>query len=124
MGAPSVSRFYSQSSSCLPVSPISKTYAPAVLHELNDCNADEEEYKEGGPGRMIRHTVVQVAENKDFQLRCSASTSSQVDEDPNLVDWVGDDDPEQPQNWKWARKWTAIALGQIFASTDVLSCTC
>jgi hypothetical protein len=28
--------------------------------------------------------------------------------DPDLVDWDGPDDPENPQNWTTKRKWTLI----------------
>ncbi|KAH6695340.1 polyamine transporter 3 [Plectosphaerella plurivora] len=30
--------------------------------------------------------------------------------DPNIVDWDGPDDPENPQNWPEKKKWTNIAL--------------
>ena len=47
--------------------------------------------------------------------RSSIPGSSTTDvEDPNLVDWDGDDDPANPQNWKRRRKWAAIALVSAF----------
>lgn len=31
-------------------------------------------------------------------------------QDPNIVDWDGPDDPENPQNWSPAKKWAHIAV--------------
>jgi hypothetical protein len=30
--------------------------------------------------------------------------------DPHIVDWDGDDDPENPLNWSTAKKWNLIAV--------------
>ena len=30
--------------------------------------------------------------------------------DPNIVDWDGDDDPQNPLNWPSAKKWRNIAV--------------
>jgi MFS family permease len=35
---------------------------------------------------------------------------SDADHDPNVVWWDGEDDPENPMNWKSFRKWSAIAI--------------
>lgn len=34
----------------------------------------------------------------------------QDDEDPNIMDWDGPNDPEHPQNWPDARKWLNVAI--------------
>lgn len=51
------------------------------------------------------------------KLEPSSSTSDKdVDEpkvepsDPNIVDWDGEDDPANPQNWPSAKKWRNIAV--------------
>lgn len=31
-------------------------------------------------------------------------------EELELVDWSGDDDPQNPQNWSLARKWWLVGL--------------
>lgn len=31
-------------------------------------------------------------------------------QDPNIVDWEGPDDPQNPMNWKPAKKWANIAI--------------
>lgn len=33
----------------------------------------------------------------------------EADQDPNVVDWDGPDDPENPQNWPMKKKWFNIA---------------
>lgn len=83
---PSLSRVHTRSSSCSPVSAVSTPYAAVAVQKLDD-------YKEN--------------------LKSSASTIAQANEDPDLVDWVGDDDPTKPQNWAKRRKWVAVALGQL-----------
>lgn len=42
--------------------------------------------------------------------------------DPNIVDWDGPDDPENPQNWKASKKWGIIAaLGLVTLITPLAS---
>jgi len=51
-------------------------------------------------------------QNGDTNNRDHSSPDNQEDKDPNLVDWTGPDDPENPQNWKFAKKARiTIALG-------------
>ncbi|KAG7120091.1 Efflux pump radE like protein [Verticillium longisporum] len=38
------------------------------------------------------------------------NTESQPVDDPNLVDWDGSDDPENPMNWPDRQKWLNIGL--------------
>ncbi|KAJ5753005.1 MFS transporter [Penicillium odoratum] len=44
----------------------------------------------------------------------SAALSEQVF-DPNLVDWDGDDDPENPRNWSTRTKWVNIVIISMLA---------
>lgn len=62
---------------------------------------------------LVECTTIGVGtEENALDGSSSVSSSTQVDdEDPNLVEWEGDDDPCHPQNWKRRRKWIAIALG-------------
>lgn len=50
------------------------------------------------------------AEEKDIE---AGSTSVDLDEptprDPNIVDWDGPDDPENPQNWSFGTKTITVA---------------
>lgn len=43
-------------------------------------------------------------------LDSGASTDSKIDRDPNVVDWDGPDDPENPLNWPEGRKWLSLSL--------------
>ncbi|KAJ5249109.1 MFS multidrug transporter [Penicillium chermesinum] len=43
--------------------------------------------------------------------------------DPNLVDWDGPDDPENPRNWSIKRKWTATILVSCFTFISPVSST-
>ncbi len=33
---------------------------------------------------------------------------------PNLVTWDGDDDPKNPKNWAFRKKWAAITIVSFF----------
>jgi DHA1 family multidrug resistance protein-like MFS transporter len=47
-------------------------------------------------------------EERDLELQAGFRTRSaeeQKDKDPNLVEWDGPDDPENPQNFSRGRKW-------------------
>lgn len=35
---------------------------------------------------------------------------AETEQDPNLVDWDGPDDPENPLNWPARKKWTLIGI--------------
>jgi hypothetical protein len=36
--------------------------------------------------------------------------STPVDKDQNIVGWDGDNDPENPLNWKASKKWLIVAI--------------
>lgn len=56
----------------------------------------------------------QDLEDLDEYGAARAVPSSSIREvyDPNLVQWDGINDPENPKNWKRSKKWTAIGLGK------------
>lgn len=43
--------------------------------------------------------------------RKKTSRSARSARDPNLVQWAGPDDPENPKNWVKSRKWAATLVG-------------
>jgi hypothetical protein len=45
----------------------------------------------------------------DGLSRYSTKVIEAPEEDPNVVDWDGPDDPENPLNWSQAKKWVNIA---------------
>ncbi|ORY59721.1 polyamine transporter 3 [Pseudomassariella vexata] len=47
----------------------------------------------------------------DVDVEAGTSNDDPASEtDPNIVDWEGPDDPENPKNWPDSRKWTNIAV--------------
>ncbi|KAF1943451.1 membrane transporter [Clathrospora elynae] len=52
----------------------------------------------------------------------SVDTPKEEEQDPNIVDWEGPDDPANPQNWLPKKKWGIIAsLGAITLITPLAS---
>ncbi len=49
-------------------------------------------------------------ETEDLPTKSSRSPSLVHGKDPNLVQWDGPDDPENPQNWSARRKWLMIVV--------------
>ncbi|KAJ5915839.1 MFS transporter [Penicillium verhagenii] len=47
--------------------------------------------------------------------KLESATPSEKVFDPNLVDWDGDDDPENPRNWSTRTKWANIGIISILA---------
>jgi hypothetical protein len=45
----------------------------------------------------------------DEEARVVQEAATAEERDPNIVDWDGPDDPENPQNWTDGRKWGIIA---------------
>ncbi|PNH47869.1 hypothetical protein VD0004_g547 [Verticillium dahliae] len=48
--------------------------------------------------------------NNEPEQEPEHNTASQLVDDPNLVDWDGPDDPENPMNWPDRQKWLNIGL--------------
>lgn len=49
-------------------------------------------------------------------------TQEEQEQDPNIVDWDGPDDPNNPQNWPAKKKWSIVAaLGLMTLITPVAS---
>ena len=47
--------------------------------------------------------------------RASEEEKIDVKKDPNLVDWDGPDDPDNPQNWTRSRKWVITVVLSIMS---------
>jgi hypothetical protein len=41
--------------------------------------------------------------------------------DPNLVTWTGPDDPNNPKNWKFSKKWAAVFTVSLFTFISPVS---
>jgi multidrug resistance protein len=66
-----------------------------------------------------------VSTHTDERTLSGDATSEQQQEtplDPNIIDWDGPNDPENPQNWAASRKWGIIAaLGAVTLITPLAS---
>lgn len=52
-----------------------------------------------------------------------SDTPSSDDATPKRIDWDGPNDPENPMNWSWGRKWTATILVSCFTFISPFSST-
>lgn len=43
----------------------------------------------------------------------TAEETTEQNQDPNIVDWDGPDDPENPMNWPEKKKWLNVAVLSI-----------
>jgi hypothetical protein len=59
-----------------------------------------------------------VEDVRDVEIgsRPSQSRPTRSARDPDLVNWDGPDDPENPKNWGWRRKWAATFIGTSTSS--------
>lgn len=68
-------------------------------------------------GQSISRTVSEVRDGiqnqRDLELGDDVIEKSPTarPDDPNLVQWNGPDDPENPKNWLNSRKWAAVFCG-------------
>lgn len=46
----------------------------------------------------------------DLEKGTPETTAVETEKDPNIVDWDGPDDPENPMNWTARKKWANIAI--------------
>lgn len=79
-----------------------------------------EQEARGLPGLGGPHDDLQIDDTK----RHSSPFEQIVAQDPNIVNWEGLDDPENPLNWPFPRKVVAISIVSFitFLSYDVFVC--
>ncbi|TQS33043.1 hypothetical protein Golomagni_06625, partial [Golovinomyces magnicellulatus] len=53
----------------------------------------------------------------------NTDTPTSDDEAPKQIDWDGPNDPDNPLNWSWGRKWTATILVSCFTFISPFSST-
>ena len=58
----------------------------------------------------VEHDVEKGAEENGTALPRDSPQPSAAPNDPNLVNWDGPDDPENPQNWPKSKKWLHTML--------------
>jgi hypothetical protein len=68
------------------------------------------------PGAEALDKEIRIVDEDKVESLPSTSDDGIHDEpkpeapDPNIVDWEGDDDPANPQNWPIGKKWRNIAV--------------
>ncbi|KAI1173878.1 major facilitator superfamily domain-containing protein [Nemania sp. FL0916] len=55
------------------------------------------------------------------ELTTKIDTTAPNPNDPNLVTWTGPDDPENPKNWKFSKKWAAVFTVSLFTLISPVS---
>ncbi|KFY96079.1 hypothetical protein V498_02919 [Pseudogymnoascus sp. VKM F-4517 (FW-2822)] len=73
-----------------------------------------------------RQSFERLTQNVDDDGRTSSQELEQIEsieEDPNLVTWIGDDDPENPLNWPRRKRWTATLIVASFTFISPLAST-
>ncbi|KAI8954310.1 major facilitator superfamily domain-containing protein [Xylaria longipes] len=55
------------------------------------------------------------------ELTEKIDTTAPNPDDPNLVTWTGPDDPQNPKNWKFSKKWAAVFTVSLFTLISPIS---
>lgn len=64
----------------------------------------------------------EVTLNGDETTQEEADAERERERDPNVVDWDGPDDPENPQNWPDSKKWRIIATLAAVTLVTYVAC--
>ncbi|SMQ49441.1 unnamed protein product [Zymoseptoria tritici ST99CH_3D7] len=105
-----------------------KTYAPDGIVNSHDDVKSSSEDENDSDAAGNSNDEDRDAEKGDSKKEQSGSKDGE-EKDPNVVDWDGDDDKENPMNFPPARKWTmAVSMGLMtlvvtFASSVFSSAT-
>ena len=82
-----------------------------ALHQRHDADLLTVHHSTTSPSR----DVLQDPEKAESTNEKSSASSVRIEigqdaTDPDIVDWAGPDDPENPTNWSPATKWGIIAI--------------
>ncbi|KAL2054076.1 hypothetical protein ABVK25_005615 [Lepraria finkii] len=84
---------------------------------------DEEEEARRGDTEMAE-VQMGMRDTRDLEAnleKTKSSKSSNTARDPNLVSWEGPDDPGNPKNWSFKRKWAATVVVSSFTFISPVS---
>lgn len=62
-----------------------------------------------------------VLDTRDLEANLEKKQSTRSIKDPNLVSWDGPEDPENPKNWTFGRKWAATLIVSCFTFISPVS---
>jgi len=91
-----------------------------------DVTKDLDEESSGGIVPEVRDGILDDRDvEAGFKLRKTktgkSAKSSRSARDPNLVTWEGPDDPNNPKNWSYSRKWAATIVVSSFTFISPVS---
>lgn len=114
--APYIMASYSTSDSARQSESVSA--APSSLDErtTGEPNRDKPEDTKSYAVDIEKAVAASPAEEK-----LGAEQSEHLEQDPNIVDFDGPDDPARPENWPNSRKWTIVALLAAFTFVSPLA---
>ena len=64
--------------------------------------------------QQISEFVSDIEKQKPLGQDVPLQGADSEEKDPNIVDWDGDNDPEDPRNWSGKKKWTNAGLIAAF----------
>jgi Major Facilitator Superfamily len=98
--------------------PLSKT--PAHGHNAKQDTQGNEKIKE--LDSPVHEVAGGIDAERDFEAVLSPTSSKHsISEDPYLVSWSGPDDPANPRNWSFNRKWAAVFVVSSFTFISPVS---
>jgi multidrug resistance protein len=111
------------------------SYADAVLDDESGEDTDlaeketqdEADLQEESTDGIVPEVRDGIEDQRDIEAgdpkleRKKTSRSARSARDPNLVSWSGPDDPDNPKNWKFSRKWAATLVVSSFTFISPVS---
>ncbi|KAI1090380.1 MFS general substrate transporter [Rostrohypoxylon terebratum] len=81
---------------------------------------------ENASSRVISRIISEVRDGiesrRDLDLEQGQPEDKEpVENNPNLVTWAGPDDPENPKNWPFSKKWGVVFIVSIFTFVSPVS---
>ncbi|KAI1431139.1 major facilitator superfamily domain-containing protein [Xylaria sp. CBS 124048] len=110
----------------------SKTDIGSISDSIDTSASEDEQRESSRPGSNTLSRHVSESEIHDGfrnerdpelgpELTEKVTTTAPNPSDPNLVTWTGADDPQNPKNWKFTKKWAAVFTVSLFTLISPVS---
>lgn len=80
-----------------------------AYEKSHDADIPSEQRHYAAPGAEKEANSAAISTHSD-ERTLESGTAIETEQDPNIVDWDGPEDPANPQNWPASRKWGLIAI--------------